>query len=389
MEKTIKPKNGIQEITRSKGIVYKAKAYLPSSGKTKTRTFKNKTEARKWKEDFESQKRRDPLGIMRQPLKISFHDLFSEWMSMKVQSKRDPKTVYLYAQCYKKHFHDRFNNKLVLSFKSDDGEQLVKDLLKNGLMPKTVNNILTLLKQIFNFAVTADYILKSPLKNVNQLQEPQRSYDYLHKQEINMLLRSNQFETIFPIISLAVNTGMRLGEILGLCWDCVSFETNQVLVKRTLCRKVLSETTKTKRIRQIPMNSAVKALLADLFKKQKNCKFVLTRNNGEPLSTMHFSDRIFKDALERAQIKRIRFHDLRHTYASQFMMNGGNLYDLQKILGHSTSEQTAMYAHLSPDHLANAVKIVNFELEPTQDILTNEKKLDSSYLVPRAELKIV
>ena len=63
----------------------------------------------------------------------------------------------------------------------------------------------------------------------------------------------------------------------------------------------------------------------------------------------------------RAEIeKKIRFHDLRHTYASQFMMNGGNLYDLQKILGHTDSKMTQRYAHLAPEHLVHVANIVSF-----------------------------
>ena len=63
-----------------------------------------------------------------------------------------------------------------------------------------------------------------------------------------------------------------------------------------------------------------------------------------------------KSGLER----KIRFHDMRHTFASQFMMSGGSLYDLQKILGHTKIEMTMRYAHLSADHLASAINIVSF-----------------------------
>ena len=55
-----------------------------------------------------------------------------------------------------------------------------------------------------------------------------------------------------------------------------------------------------------------------------------------------------------------RFHDLRHTFASHFMMNGGNIYDLQKILGHTSLEMTQRYAHLAPEHLVQAANIVSF-----------------------------
>ena len=57
---------------------------------------------------------------------------------------------------------------------------------------------------------------------------------------------------------------------------------------------------------------------------------------------------------------KICFHDLRHCFASHFMMNGGNLYDLQKVLGHTKTEMTQIYAHLSPEHLSGVTRIINF-----------------------------
>jgi integrase len=78
-------------------------------------------------------------------------------------------------------------------------------------------------------------------------------------------------------------------------------------------------------------------------------------------------DRQFAAARKRAGSTKIRFHDLRHTFASHFMMNGGNIYDLQKILGHSSVKMTERYAHLSPNHLSDAMKIVSFSGDPEQD----------------------
>jgi site-specific recombinase XerD len=99
------------------------------------------------------------------------------------------------------------------------------------------------------------------------------------------------------------------------------------------------------------------------MRNQSSPKFVFADQDGNSLKVDHYSGREFRTALNRAGLNRIRFHDLRHTYASNFMMNGGNLYDLQKILGHTKSDTTNIYAHLSPAHLSNAVKIVNFSFD--------------------------
>ncbi len=75
-------------------------------------------------------------------------------------------------------------------------------------------------------------------------------------------------------------------------------------------------------------------------------------------------DHLYRDLrvfLKRAHIDKVfHFHDLRHTFASHFMMNGGNIYDLQKILGHTSLEMTQRYAHLAPEHLVRASNVVSF-----------------------------
>jgi hypothetical protein len=85
--------------------------------------------------------------------------------------------------------------------------------------------------------------------------------------------------------------------------------------------------------------------------------------------------RDFCNAQEEAGIKnQIRFHDVRHTFASHFMMNGGNLYDLQKILGHTNSKMTERYAHLSPTHLEKAMQVVSFGSEIDSTVLETNPK---------------
>ena len=77
--------------------------------------------------------------------------------------------------------------------------------------------------------------------------------------------------------------------------------------------------------------------------------------------------RDFARAIKKADVRPIRFHDIRHTFASLFMMKGGNIYDLQKILGHTTINMTQKYAHLSPSYLAGTTEILNFGNVPENE----------------------
>ncbi|MBI2519305.1 MAG: tyrosine-type recombinase/integrase [Bdellovibrio sp.] len=91
--------------------------------------------------------------------------------------------------------------------------------------------------------------------------------------------------------------------------------------------------------------------------------FVFLKADGQAINPLHIYHDFGKAQARAKMDKRIRFHDLRHTFASHFMMSGGNLYDLQKILGHTQFEMTQIYAHLSPDHLANKTQILSFGSE--------------------------
>lgn len=180
---------------------------------------------------------------------------------------------------------------------------------------------------------------------------------------ILQLLRANAREEIYSLLVVALNTGMRIGELTGLCWDRVNFETSMIEVSRAMTRRGLKESTKTNLVRYIPMNPEVKEVLWNLIRRQRCPRYVFVDRRGQPFNPDHFSLRHLQAALKRAGVRSISFHILRHTYASTFVMNGGNIYDLQKILGHTKVEMTMVYAHLSPQHLSGIVGTVRFSAD--------------------------
>lgn len=87
---------------------------------------------------------------------------------------------------------------------------------------------------------------------------------------------------------------------------------------------------------------------------------IFKQPNGDPLAAEYISKKVFPKACKKAGVRKIRIHDLRHTFASQFMMNNGNIYDLQKILGHSSVKTTERYSHFSMQHIRNRAEVVSF-----------------------------
>ena len=131
---------------------------------------------------------------------------------------------------------------------------------------------------------------------------------------------------------------MRRGELAGLLWDKVDFNRSMIEISRIRDRYGHRETTKNGKTRFVPMNSQLRATLLRLSHSRQN-EYVFIRPDGAPISS-HHAYRDFNTLQEKAGVTKIRVRDLRHTFASHFMMNGGNLYSLQKILGHYNFSMT-------------------------------------------------
>lgn len=128
-----------------------------------------------------------------------------------------------------------------------------------------------------------------------------------------------------------------------------------------MTRDGLRDTTKTNRGRHVPMNANVRGILKKRL-RSANSRYVFANDEGKTISYNHITQRHFKKAQRAAKVSKvIRFHDLRHTFASHFMMNGGNLYTLQKLLGHTDIKTTMIYAHLDEKFLKQASEVVSFE----------------------------
>jgi hypothetical protein len=130
-------------------------------------------------------------------------------------------------------------------------------------------------------------------------------------------------------VILALNTGLRLGELLGLTWERVDLSRGVIRL----------ELTKNGRRREIPMNNATYGTLVGLGPKA----------SGRVFKTRYLKT-AYNNAVEAAQLDDVTFHTLGHTFASWAVMRGFTLKELQELLGHSSLAMTIRYAHLAPEH---------------------------------------
>jgi len=218
----------------------------------------------------------------------------------------------------------------------------------------TINRQLAVLRSLLRLAKKWGYVREVPHFEMGR--EPEGRLRYLEREEAVRLLdacRQSRNALLWAIVTVALNTGMRRGEILGLEWDRVDFARGALLL----------EQTKSGRRREVPMNQAVYNALTSLPGRTESGP-VFRGKNDQAWGTIATS---FANALRRAKITDFRFHDLRHTFASWLVMDGATLQEVKELLGHRTLAMTLRYAHLAPDRLRDAVSRLDKVLGSSED----------------------
>jgi len=216
-----------------------------------------------------------------------------------------------------------------------------------GVSAYTVANELSVLRHLLRLARRWGDIKELP--DVTLPGKPSGRRRYLTEDEIARLLEAcerSKNPYLTTIVVIALNTGMRKGEILGLEWERVDFARGVLVLERT----------KNGEPREVPMNRAVYDALTAPAPQAGREGPIFRKRSGATWGQIRTA---FTTALTKAGIADFRFHDLRHTCASHLIMSGASLKDVQEILGHKDFRMTLRYSHLSPAHLRKAVALLD------------------------------
>ncbi len=230
---------------------------------------------------------------------------------------------------------ERLRDPVAVTFTATDFAEYRAKRIASGISPKTLNNELSYLRALFNeLRRLGEIEFENPLSLLRAIRLQERELSYLNAQQIDRLfqvLRSMTHPHVELIAMICLVTGCRWGEAQGLTLSRVGDGMLQFV------------NTKSKRRRVVPIDTKLADRIRDHLRAHgafSNCR-----------------DR-FDDAVSRAGLglpAGQKSHVLRHTFASHFIANGGNILTLQKILGHSSLAMTMRYAHLSPDHLQDVL----------------------------------
>jgi integrase len=255
-----------------------------------------------------------------------------------------------------KDFPLRYFNSLML-------EKFQTDRLQRGNKPATVNRLVACLKHMFSKAVEWEMVEEESLKRVRKvklLQENNSRLRFLSREECQNLINACD-QHIRPIVIIALNTGMRKSEILNLTWNQVDLKHGFIMLERT----------KNGERREIPINMSLRNAFENLPRRLDGGFVFSNPKKGKPYRDIRKS---FPSALRKVGIQDFRFHDLRHTFASQLVMAGVDITTIKELLGHKSLAMTMRYSHLSPSHKARAVELLDGLLSEKTELDMTDKE---------------
>jgi integrase len=341
-------------------------------------------------------------GLLPNSDKLTVWRWLQRWLEDYIKPNVRIKSYEKYESCLKSYIKPTLGEVIITKLKAPDVQKVFNEMLtkggkkKQGVSTSTVRSTRRYLSMAFEKAVQVGVISKNIIKATDPPRQVKREIQPLTEEQASMLLKTaKEGEYIYygckqrqkpdqsteylkaaahTAVLLALNTGMRAGEVFGLKWSDVDFAKNTVKILRSLVASnhgVHFEDPKTKGSRRkVPITNAVKKALqkfqkeqqwfanalGDQFNNEEN--LIFPNSAGKPFNTTDFTARFFKRMILQAGLNReFCFHDLRHTHATLLLKQGVNIKVISERLGHSTIQMTLdTYSHLMPDMQQTAVK---------------------------------
>ena len=287
-------------------------------------------------------------------------EYLTEWLRVYAEAHCKPSTASGYRIVLDHHIIPAIGTRHLHEVSRTDIKRLIAEWLAQGKKKRTIHNILTPLKEAYQHAIDDGLVTVNPVSHMGRAVRSRESagahIDPLTTEEVRTVLHQakNTASLFYPLLLCAVRTGMRQGELLGLQWGDVDFHGQFIEVRRAIVRRQIT-TTKTHKIRRVDMSPQLAHILTAL-KETRELEAAL---HGTTLAAWIFlgptrqrmSNELVRNAfqacLTAAGLRHVRFHDLRHTFASLLIQQGTNPKYIQQQLGHGSISITLdIYSHL-------------------------------------------
>ncbi len=360
----------IREKPKGSGVWW---IFINHQGKRKSKRIGDKRTAKEVAKKIEAKLALGEFRVLDEQKKANFKAYAEQWLEGYVKAALKYSTYFGYKGILKHHLIPKFGNKILQDITRADVKQFLFDKLNTGLSSGRVKRISASLSGIFRQAIEDGEINVNPCTNLGWIfsakdQGLNKDIFPYTAAELEKYLETCQkyFPKYYPLFLTLARTGVRLGEVLGMQWGDIDFEGKFIEVKRAIVKNKIT-TTKSGKSRRVEMTP----YLAMVLKEAKmQCKkdtlkhgwkqvpeWVFYNEEGKPIDQGNLRGRIHYKACERAGLRRIRIHDLRHSYATIRITAGHNIADVSKQLGHASYKITVdTYDHWLPNQARNEVE---------------------------------
>lgn len=297
----------------------------------------------------------------------TFKEYAETWLSVNLPARCKEATVNDCAAILKKHVLPVFGDLKLTEVNRGKIRDFIDAKINEGKAASTVKHMRAVISGVLNKAVEDEVIPvnaalrlgKIKSSNGNEERENKKIDPLIREETVTLLTTAlTHFKRAYPLILLLVRTGLRIGEALALRWSDIDFNGRFIHVQRGLSRGKI-QTPKSGKDRRVDMSPQLVETLAAhrLECKRKGLalglgdapEYIFTNENGTFLSLSNWRRRVFNKILEKAKLRRIRIHDMRHTYATLRISKGDNIADVSKQLGHGSVKLTLdVYYHWMP-----------------------------------------
>ena len=296
-------------------------------------------------------------------------DAYAETFLQRIEHVRKPSTHESYQQTLSRDIKPVLGKLDLRAITREKVKALAMACLKKGQSPKTVQNVVRCLSSLFSHAVEDNLVVMNPaLKPGKFLPKisKRRKIDPLTREEVAVLIDTakRKLPRYYPLFLCAARTGLRMGELLALQWQDIDWQGRFIEVRRNFTHWQLT-TPKSGESRRVDMSRELGHTLKDmLLERQIDAGatgtevplWVFPSETGGLLHPHNLRDRVFYGLLKKAGLRQVRFHDLRHTFASLLLQQGESPVYVKEQLGHSSIQITVdCYGHLIPGGNKQAV----------------------------------
>jgi integrase len=293
-----------------------------------------------------------------------FREYAETWITVTVPATCKRSTAYGYKGILNNHILPVFGNLPVNEIKKSRIKTFLMKKYRSGVSASKVNHLKVVISGVLNLAVDDEVIPANPAHRLGKIYHKQQAKDEidpLTREELSHLLTVFRlhYSEHYPMALLLARTGMRLGEVLALKWEDIDFKGRFIYVVRGFSMGEI-DTPKSNKSRRVDMSLQLSEALKSLKLKRKVLtikkgwekvpEWIFINRDGKTLDKNNWRKRVFYKALDKAGMRRIRIHDLRHTFASLLIQAGESLVYVRDQLGHHSIQITVdIYGHLAPE----------------------------------------